>query len=88
MTDSGPKLADSIPCPFCAGKGSLGVAALSRLARLTAEETFSQVTQKAQQTEDAAWQWYEADLMAQWGRNLGDGFGAIACRPVLSPNSR
>lgn len=83
MINPGSK-ADAIQCPLCAGKGNLLAADISRIARLSADETFRQVVQKNQQNEDAAWQWYEAELIASWGRNLGDGFGAAACRPVLS----
>ncbi len=83
MIHQGSKL-DPIPCPLCAGKGQPLPADVSRIARLSADDTFRQVIQKNQQNEDAAWQWYEAELIARWGRNLGDGFGAAACRPVLA----
>jgi hypothetical protein len=83
MISPGAKV-DAILCPLCAGTGKLLPPDVSRIARLSAEETFRQVMQKNQQNEDAAWQWYEAELIARWGRNLGDGFGAAACRPVLT----
>jgi hypothetical protein len=74
----------SIECPLCSGKGRLEPEDFVRVARLSADETFRRVMQMHKQDEDAAWQWYEAELVAKWGRNLGDGFGAAACRPVLS----